>query len=292
MKKTIIITGGTGLVGEHFIRLSKNYNANILSPSHKEFDISNKNAVQKFLLKNKPDFIINFSAYTNIGQAEKEKGNKNSITWRTNFVGVKNLVQYCRKTNTFLIQISTDAVFPGTKNYPGPYDEDKKPAKNKKDVNWYGFTKLKAEEEIKKLKKNYAIIRISHPFGNPKSERDLVSKTIMDIHKGVGIFVDQLFTPAFIDDLTIAIWAIINKRKSGIFHVGCRGLVSRFEFDQYLVKKLKIKKKIIPSSMEEFLKQNAPHTRLGGFITAKTQDSLKVKFHSWQEALDKTILRI
>lgn len=292
MKKNILIIGGTGLVGKHFIHLSKHYNDNILTPSHRQFDITDKNIVQKFFLENKPGFVINFAARTNINEAEKEKGNKKGVTWMTNFLGVKNLVSSCSKTKTFLIQISTDAVFPGTKNYPGPYDEDARPSKNKKDINWYGYTKLKAEKEIKKLKKNYAIIRISHPFGNPGSERDLVSKTVRDIRKGVGIFVDQLFTPAFIDDLTFAIWAIIKKQKSGIFHVGCQGLVSRFEFDQYLVGKLSLKKKIIPSSMEEFLKHNAPHTRLGGFITAKTQNLLGVKFHTWQEALDKTILRI
>lgn len=291
MKKNILITGGTGLIGQQFIRFSKNHKT-IISPSHKECDITDKDILENFLFKQKPEFIINFAAHTNIAEAEKEKGNKKGITWMTNFQGVKNLADYCRKKNIFLIQISTDAVFPGTKRNPGPYDEDNEPSRNKNEVNWYGFTKIKAEEEIKKLKKNYAIIRISHPFGNPKSQRDLVSKTIRDINKGVGIFVDQLFTPAFIDDLTLSIWAIINKRKSGIFHVGCQGLVSRFEFDQYLVKKLKIKKKIIPSSMEEFLKHNAPHTRLGGFMTAKTQDLLGVKFHNWQEALDKTILRI
>lgn len=290
MKKNILITGGTGLIGQQFIKHSKKQF--ILSPSHKEMDITKKQSMENFINKHRPEFIINFAAHTNIAEAEKEKGNKKGITWTTNFEGVKNLADYCHKTKAFLIQISTDAVFPGTKINPGPYDENKLPSSNKNEVNWYGFTKIKAEKEIKKLKNNYAIIRISHPFGNPKSERDLVSKTIRDINKEVGIFVDQLFTPAFIDDLILTIWAIINKRKSGIFHVGCQGLVSRFEFDQYLVKKLKIKKKIIPSSMEEFLKHNAAHTRLGGFITTKTQDLLGINFHSWQQALDKTVLRI
>lgn len=292
MGKPLIVIGGSGFVGGYFLHLSKRLNKNIASPSHNELDITNRDIVQNFFFKNKPRFVINFAAYTNINEAEKEWGNKNGRTWLTNFVGAKNLAKACEKINVHLIQISTDAVFPGTKIHPGPYTEDAFPSKNGKDINWYGYTKLKAEKEIKNLKTNYAIIRISHPFGNPKSQRDLISKTIRDIEKGVGLFVDQLFTPTFIDDLTNAIWAIIKKRQSGIFHVGCQGLVPRFEFDRYLAKKLNLKKKLVPASMEEFLKHNAPHTRLGGFLTTTTQDLLQVKFHTWQEALNKAVSRI
>lgn len=291
-KPLVLIIGGSGFVGGYFLNLSKRFKKNIIAPSHKELDIADKNGIEKFFFENKPRFVINFAARTNIKESEKERGNKTGFTWRTNFVGAKNVALAAKKIKAHLIHISTDAVFPGTKTSPGPYSENDSPAKNPSDINWYGYTKLKAEEEIRKLKINYAIIRISHPFGNPKSQRDLVAKTIRDIERGRGIFVDQLFTPTFIDDLANAIWAIIQKRQSGIFHVGCQELVSRFEFDQYLVKKINLKKKLIPVSMEKFLEYNAPHTRLGGFLTTETQNSLGVKFHTWQEALDKTILRM
>lgn len=290
-KPRVVVIGASGFVGAYFMYLSKPFHKNIISPSHKELDITNHNIIHKFFFESKPRFIINFAAHTNINEAEKERDDKDRLTWLTNFIGVKNFVLACEKINTHFIHISTDAVFPGTKNYPGPYAEDAPPQKNGENINWYGYSKLKAEEEIKRLK-NYTIIRISHPFGNPGSQRDLVAKTINDIKKGKGIFVDQLFTPTFIDDLTNTIWAIILKKQSGIFHVGCQGLVSRFEFDQHLVKKINLKKKLIPVSMEEFLKNNAPHTRLGGFLTTATQNILRVKFHTWQEALDKTISRI
>lgn len=293
MKKSpIIIIGGSGLVGGYFIHLSRRFKDRIISPSHKELDITQKDIIHRFFQENKPGFVVNFAAYTNINEAEKERGNKKGFTWLTNFVSAKNLARACKKAHAHLIHISTDAVFPGTKNYPGPYAEDAHPSKNGEDINWYGYTKLKAEEEVKKLVTNYAIIRISHPFGNPKSQRDLIAKTLSDIENGSGLFIDQLFTPTFIDDLSNAIWAIIQKKRSGIFHVGCQGLVPRFEFDRYLAKKLGLAKKLIPVSMEEFLKHSAPRTRLGGFLTTATQNLLKVRFHTWQEALNKVVLRI
>lgn len=287
----ILVIGGTGLVGSSFVSFSKNKKT-IIAPTHKDLDVTNKKNVEQFLSRVKPDFVINFSAYIHIDEAEKEKDNKDSMTWKVNAIGVENLVAACKKNSAFLIQISTDAVFPGTKKYPGPYRESSPTAKNYNEINWYGYSKLKAEEEIEKLLKNYAIVRISHPFGNPRSEKDLVVKTIRDIKKDVGLFVDQLFTPTFIDDLTNAIWIIIAKKYKGIYHVACGGVVPRIEFGKYIAGKLRLKEKIIPASMEEFLTKRAPRTRLGGLLTNSTEKTLGVKFSSWQEALDITISRI
>lgn len=289
--KTLVI-GGTGLVGSSFISFSKKKKT-IITPTHKDLDVTNKKNVEQFLSRAKPNFVINFSAYINIDEAEKERYNKDSMTWKVNTKGVENLVAACKKNSAFLIQISTDAIFPGTKKCPGPYHESSPTAKNYNEINWYGYSKLKAEQEIEKSLENYAIVRISHPFGNPRSDKDLVTKTIRDIKKGVSLFADQLFTPTFIDNLTSAIWVIIAKKYTGIYHVACSEVVPRIAFGRYIAGKLRLKEKLITiASMEEFLIKHAPRTRLGGLLTKNTEKTLGVKFSSWQEALDRTILRI
>lgn len=287
MKKTIVVIGGTGFVGSYFLALSKKFKNSIIAPTRKELDITNKQSVISFFKRIKPEFVINFAGYTNINDSEKERKNRLGKTWVVNVVGVENLVEACKKANSFLIQISTDAVFPGTKDYPGPYAENAKPAKNEKTINWYGVSKLHAEKEAKKLKRNFAILRISHPFGNPRNDRDLIAKTLKDIEEEHTIFKDQLFTPTFIDDLAKAIWTIQEKKISGIFHIGCKGLVSRVEFDRHLLKLLNRKMNLIEGSMEEFLKYSSARTRLGGFQTEYTEKILGVTFHTWRDALKK-----
>lgn len=289
MRKTIVVIGGRGFVGSTFLSLSKRYKNRIITPPRGELDITNKKSVLSFFKRVKPEFVINFAAYTNLDESEKERGNLKGNTWITNVVGVRNLVSACKKLNIFFIQISTDAVFPGTKEYPGPYAENAKTAKDEKTINWYGVGKLHAEREVKKLKRNFAILRISHPFGNPRNSRDLIAKTIRDMENKRAIFKDQLFTPTFIEDLTEAIWAIQKKKVSGIFHVSCKKLVPRNEFDLYLIKLLKLNFKLVEGSMEEFLKYSFPRSRLGGLLTDYTQKVLGVKFHTWQEALKKTV---
>ena len=290
---TTLIIGSSGFVGRYFIELDrKNSKGKYLTPTHQELDITVKSQVDKFFAANEIEVVINFAGYTNMDESEKERGKKNKRTWITNYMGVKILAQQCKAAGIFLIQISTDAVFPGTDRYPGPYKETDMPPTNGVCLNWYGFTKLKAEEEIKKLKKNFAIIRISHPFGNLTSQRDLISKTIIDIKRGHPLFTDQLFTPTYLEDLSKAILKIGQKKASGIFHIGCDGLVARIEFDRYLAGKLKLKEVLRIGSLQEFMSapNRAPRTRLGGFITTETQKKLGIKFHHWQEALDKTLL--
>lgn len=295
-RPTTLVIGGYGFVGGYFLqRSSYSYpSKHYLVPTHTDLDITNKHNVLEYFAEIKPQCIINFAAYTNMDESEKERNNKKGKTLQTNYVGVNNIVDVCKKYNSFFILISTDAVFPGTDDHPGPYSEHDAPPKNGKGLNWYGFSKLRAEEKIKTVHHNYAIIRISHPFGNPKSERDLVRKTIRDITVGHRLFADQLFTPTFLEDLTKTIWKIQSGRISGIFHVGCRGLVARIEFSRYLSQKLNMKEELKVGSLKEFLAvpHRAPRTRLGGFETSETQKKLGITFHTWQEALDKTILLI
>ncbi len=283
-------------MGKHFLDMSHRFHRlqQYLVPTHTELDITRRDSVIKYFLKLKPGYVINFAAYTNMDESEKERNRKDKKTWKTNYVGVKNIVRACRACNTFCIQISTDAVFPGTDEYPGPYCESDAPQKNGKGLNWYGYTKLKAEEEVKTLGKKFAIIRISHPFGNPHSERALAKKTLRDIQAGHRLFADQLFTPTFLDDLTHVIWRIQSLAIGGIFHVGSQRLVSRIEFDRYLAQKHRIKTELKVGSLKEFLKttHRAPRTRLGGFVHSETQKRLGLTFHNWDEALDKTLRRI
>jgi len=290
---SILVIGGSGFVGSEFLRLSK-LKTRFIYPTGKELDIANRQNLEKFILKIQPESIINFAAITNMDDSEKERGSKKEKTWQVNFEGVRNLVKMCSKKNIFLIQISTDAVFPGDAKRPGPYSEKDRPPQNGKGINWYGYTKLKAENEIKKLKKGYAIIRISHPFGNPTSPRDLVNKTIKDIKIGNKLFFDQFFTPTFTKDLALVIDRILTKRISGIFHVGCKKIVSRLTFDRYLAKKIGMPNNLIKGSMEEFIKlpDRAPRTRLGGFTCENTEKRLNVVFHSWKAALNDILRTI
>jgi dTDP-4-dehydrorhamnose reductase len=63
---SILITGGTGLLGKELKKVFVNY----LSPTHQELDICNRNAVFDFFKKEDIDLVIHTAAVTNIRLCE------------------------------------------------------------------------------------------------------------------------------------------------------------------------------------------------------------------------------
>src|SRR5581483_11646269 len=61
-KKTILLTGGNGFLGKHFIKkYRKKYR--ILAPSHKKLDLLNQTEVDKFFITHKVNYIIHAAVY-------------------------------------------------------------------------------------------------------------------------------------------------------------------------------------------------------------------------------------
>ena len=140
-----LITGGCGVLGTELKKLFPNS----LFPSHSELDITNHEMVFDYFSKNEFDSIIHTAAMTSIRQCESEK----KLSWDTNVVGTKNLVDATTefRPNSKFIYLSTACVFDG---HDGMYKESSIPSPE----NFYALTKLIGEQQIKNLK-NYLIIR-------------------------------------------------------------------------------------------------------------------------------------
>jgi len=140
-----LITGGSGILGTEL----KKFFPNSLFPSHSVLDITNHEMVFDYFSKNEFDSIIHTAAMTSVRQCESEK----KLSWDTNVVGTKNLVDATTefRPNSKFIYLSTACVFDG---HDGMYKESSIPSPE----NFYALTKLIGEQQIKNLK-NYLIIR-------------------------------------------------------------------------------------------------------------------------------------
>jgi dTDP-4-dehydrorhamnose reductase len=294
--KTILITGGSGLVGSRFIELSSS-KYKILSPNQEELDITDRNSIEKYFNEHPEiETVINFAAFTNVDVAEKERNNENGLCWRLNVMGAKNIAEVCQKNNRFLIHISTDFIFKGDNDNPGPYSEDAKIPENMEGIGWYGWTKNRAEDAVQKVGGKVAIVRYGYPFRADNYEvkvdwaRNLIK--LYNEQKLYPLFADQVQSVVLIDELVQPMGKIIDNEINGIFHIASSETNTPYEIGTYLLGKYTGKTvEIQKGSMEEFLKApgKTPRPRLGGLKTEKTQEILGMKFKTWKEMVDEFI---
>jgi len=287
----ILVTGGNGLVGSHFIENYPNALGNtVLSPNREQLDITMLDSVENFFKLHNPDVVIHFAGFTDVSKAEDERDNKGGACWTTNVGGTSNLVKAAGKKSAFFIFISTDNVFSGNKQNPGPYYEDFPIEENSNLLSWYGWTKAEAENIVKTTLANFVILRISNPIrARYDLKLDYARKIInlFDQDKLYPMFEDQYLTLTYINEVTEILKIILEKWLTGIFHVSSKNLFTPYKLANFLIEKARGKKQAVrPISIEDFLKINpSRYPHYGGLKVDRTEKLLDLKLNTWEETL-------
>jgi len=298
MKDFVLVTGASGLVGSRFVELyQKKYNLHL--PSEGSLDITNNNQVRELLKKHQFSTIINFAAYTDVGKAEEQRGDKNGICYKVNAEAPWLLASAINPQYTKLIHISTDMVFSGGEEDKGPYSENHLPEKDSDKVTWYGFTKAEGERAVKSVLGEKAIIlRLIYPVrAKFEGKLDYLRKPLQLFDEGklYPMFVDQQVSICFIDEACKAISKIITGKFIGTFHAASKGTTSPYELVSYLIERARGKKNTVQKiSIDEFLKKvdnPVRYPKYGGLKVEDTEKRLKMKFSSWREVIDKLIVQ-
>ncbi len=293
MSEKILVTGSTGLVGSRFVELHENKDE-LLTPTSSEMDVTEKESAEGYMRGKDIRMVVNFAAHTNLNAAEEERGKKGAC-WRLNVDGVENLIS-ALPSGTHFIQISTDNVFSGSKEKPGPYNEDDIPEVNSDKLTWYGFTKAEAEREIlSRLKRKSTILRIIYPFRSHYDRKlDYVRKPLylFDQGKLYPMFMDQQVSVIFIDKACQALERIIELKRFGIFHASSSNTTTPFELFSYLLEKTKGVKNVIKKSSIDNVGNPVRYPKFGGLKVEKTEKELGIKFGTWRQMVDEFISQI
>ena len=218
----ILITGCRGQLGNEMQLLEKEHTEHKwFNTDVEELDITNQLAVEQFVAENEIDGIVNCAAYTAVDKAESNK----ELCTTLNTVAPAFLAAAVAKRNGWMIQVSTDYVFNGTKHTP--YVESDMPCPD----SVYGSTKLAGELGVQKFCKKTMIIRTAwlySTFGNN------FVKTMIRLGKEkseLGVIFDQIGTPTYARDLARAIMVAIGKGiVPGVYHFSNEGVCSWYDF--------------------------------------------------------------
>ncbi len=246
---------------------------------YQQIDMTKREKVKDLVYDFYPDVIINAAAYTNVDLSETER----EQAWKTNVKGVEYIAEVSRVIDAHIIHISTDYIFNGQK---GPYSEKDKPSP----LGYYARTKLASENVLRISGTFYTILRTNVLYGIAHNSRpDFVRWVVNSVRSGkhIRIVTDQINNPTFIDDLIQAISKVIEYKKYGVYNIGGKEFLSRYDFTMKIADFFQLDKSLITPITTDELKQAAPRPLKSGLLILKAQTELGYKPHSIDESLAK-----
>ena len=195
----ILITGANGMLAKE-VREKFEVENEIICTDVADLDITNEEAVMKFVEEAKPEYIINCAAFTAVDKAEECY----ELADRINGDGPKNLAKAAKKVGAKLVHISTDYVFGGDLEVSKDYKEDDKKAP----VTVYGKTKLHGEEGIEKNMEEYYIFRTAWLYGIGGNNFVKTMTKLGSTRDEINVVADQHGSPTYAKDLTEIIYQV------------------------------------------------------------------------------------
>lgn len=283
----LLITGASGLFGSKLAEIAaardyqvySGYGRNrVTSGIPIQFDVSNKNRVKDVFKKINPEVVVHAAALTDVDKCELNR----KLAWRINVEGARNIAEAVKSWNAFLIYISTDYVFNGE---TGLYSENDKT----NPINFYGITKLRAENLVKELVNNYCIVRTSVIYG-AIAATGKINFALWLLHqlkkeKQLKIVTDQWNSPTLNKNLAEMALEVIERNLTGTFHLSGATRISRFDFAKLLAQTFELDENLINPRSVEDSSWVAKRPKDSSLDTAKAQQTLENKPLQIKQAL-------
>lgn len=269
----ILITGANGQLGQELIKVLEKF-AEIIPTDTHNLDITDAKQVNEFLKKEKPDWIINSAAYTDVEGAAENPEKANLI----NGEGTKNLAHVAREVNAKLVYISTNEVFSGEKT--DSYNEEDETGP----LNPYAESKLLGEKYVQEiLHTQFLILRTSWLYG-PASKINFPNKIIsraLETGK-LSVVDDEVAVPTYTPDLANWIGELIKQNRVGIFHLVNDGSASRYDWAKQIIEEKKIDVPLERAKLADYPRKSKPPKH--SVLSNEKAKNLGLRFRSWQEA--------
>jgi dTDP-4-dehydrorhamnose reductase len=222
----ILITGAGGMLGRDVVRAVGEAGHDPVALTRGQLDIADPDAVPAAVTAAAPDAVVNCAAWTNVDGAE----DAGSAAAAVNDAGAGHVAAAARAANAWVIHVSTDYVFDGTKRVPYLESDATHP------VSAYGQTKLAGERAVERAAPDgHTIVRSAWLFGAhghcfPKTIRRLAAE-----RDELTVVADQVGCPTYTGHLAVALVQLAADPKPGVLHVAGAGQCSWCEFAEAIV---------------------------------------------------------
>ena len=289
----ILLTGSNGLLGQKLVALlwqqpnvtfvATSRGINKLAGIYPDvrflaLDVSDAAQVQRVLLLEQPTHVIHTAAMTNVDECELNR----EACWLHNVTAVENLVQACARQSAHLTHLSTDFIFSGE---AGPLAEDALPAP----VNFYGQSKLAAEQAVQASAGPWAIVRtvlvygVAHDYG--RTNIVLWVRDSLRAGKPIKVVADQWRTPTLAEDLAQGCWLLARQSAQGIYHISGEELLTPYAMAMQVAAHFGLDAGLIERVDAHTFTQPARRPARTGFIIDKARRDLGYRPHTLAEGI-------
>uniref|UniRef100_A0A831UEC2 dTDP-4-dehydrorhamnose reductase n=1 Tax=Geobacter metallireducens TaxID=28232 RepID=A0A831UEC2_GEOME len=272
----ILIVGAKGMLGQDLMRVLP---GDVRGVDIEEIDITSPESVRRVLLTLRPRVVVNCAACTDVDGCETSV----ELAMRVNGEGVGHLAAVTREIGALLVQVSTDYVFDGTKGSPYLEDDPVNP------LSVYGKSKLLGEERARQ-NPDHLIVRTQWLYGHGGKNFVETMLRLAGERKELAVVDDQIGSPTWTMDLSLAISELIENGCRGTYHAANRGTCSWFEFAQAIFADAGVAMIVRPQTTEE-LGRPAPRPLYSVLDCEKLTHDTGLELEGWREALGSYLER-
>lgn len=240
----ILVTGANGQMGQALQSVSKQFGEiDFIFCNSEALDISDAQKFEHTIKLHRPDVCFNLAAYTAVNKAEEEVDK----AFLVNADSVKNVAEICLQNSVVLVHLSTDFVFDGEQRKPYTINDIPNP------INVYGASKLKGEQYIREIMKEYYIVRTSWIYSDFGHNFKNTMLRLANEKKEVNVVNDQIGCPTpAVDVVCYIVQLVKEKYPFGYYHFCGEKICSWYDFAVEIFKENNINIKVNPISTSEY----------------------------------------
>lgn len=279
----ILLTGANGLLGQNLVYalFMSGHTVVATGKGPCRFDYSGSDRVRYYELdivdyqdwkrlqerEESFDQIIHGAALTQVDQCELSK----EEAFNVNVKAVQYLLELFEPQKTPILYVSTDFVFDGEK---GNYSEEDATGP----INWYGQTKVEAENLVKEYSGPWSIARTCLVYGQVRygTRANMISwvKENLENDRPIKVVSDQWRTPTYVLDLVAGIILMIDKKAEGIYHISGEEGMTPFDMATQTAKHFGLNEELIEKVDAAVFTQPGKRPPKTGFNISKARKEL------------------
>lgn len=283
--RCVVIAGANGQVGQELQRLDWPQNWTIHALGSSELDITDAASVKSLLAELAPDVIVNAAAYTAVDAAEDDEERATAV----NAAGVQALVEAAKAAKAFLVHISTDYVFDGTKD--GWYNE----TDSLSPIGAYGRSKAQGEA-VAQSYGDSVTFRTAWVYGALGSNFVTTMLRLAAERDELGVVHDQVGCPTSAADIADAISQVIDIRltsgalPSDLYHLVAPDSASWFEVAQAV---FELSEAGFGGTLNQLSTDQYPtkakRPQNSKLASAKLSEELRITLPPWRQSLQRVV---